>query len=604
MKRYITTALGLLLAVLASAQNLNPTVQVTNAYEGKLMEVEKQNIPMEVPDSLTRFDWNFNYSVFDNPYKGAYEFNPYFIEMKPDPVPYDGKNLYVRAGAGYTLHPEVQAVWTPTMKGRFRLTLYEDFKGYWGQYHDMRSSLINYNAPAGSDYETEVRSAASSRGNEIGNRTGVNAVLATKPVIFSLDGQFRWLNTLWNEESELNNAFGQSYVLNAKSNFSSAFSFEAGFRYDGMTNHPQRFDSNPDLSDYVFDKRVNENNLGGDLVLSYSITDPLSISLTGSYDHFYFKDVATPDEGYVIADWLNISPVCTYKGDRASISAGLKFSDVWKDRDFKDSPESGCYKGKRLFPQLNISYELIEEALVASAFLTGGQKFNSYASLLETNHFFPAEASHNYFSTLADASVNTFDAGISFSGRIKSVFQYKLDGGYAKHLNTLVDGVRVDNFVETRPLLKYSMADYNLLYADFNGSWRSDRIDASALLRVQKMNMKRVTASVLPAPRFVGSADITYNWNRRIFAGVSAEWSTSRRAEIPDYTPKMNPNKQVTLYVNAPGWVDLGVNAEFKVTNKFSLWLKGGNLLNKVVMRNFLIAEKGPYVTAGVCLVL
>ena len=594
MRRYITSALGLLLAVLASAQNLNPTVQVTNAYEGKLMEVEKQNIPMAVPDSLTRFDWNFNYSVFDNPYKGAYEFNPYFIEMKPDPVPFDGKNFYVRAGAGYTLHPEIQAVWTPAMKGRFRLTLYEDFKGYWGQYHDMRDALINENAPAGSDLEAEVRPEASSKGNEIGNRTGVNAVLATKPVIFSLDGQFRWLNTLWDEETEQNNAFGQSYVLNAKSNFSSAFSFEAGFRYDGMTNHPQRFD-----------KKVNENDLGGDLVLRYSITDPLSISLTGSYDHFYSKDVATPDEENVIADWLNISPICTYKGDRASISAGLKFSDVWKDGDFRGSQESSCYsKGGRIFPQINVSYELIEDGLVASAFLTGGQKFNSYASMLETNHFFPAEASHNYFSTLADASVNKFDAGISFSGRIKSVFQYKLDGGYAKHLNTLVEGVRVDNFVETRPLLKYSMADYNLLYADFNGSFRSDRIDASAFLRVQKMKLKRVTASVLPVPRFVGSADITYNWNRRIFAGVSAEWSTSRRAEIPDYIPELNPNKQVTLYVNVPGWVDLGVNAEFKATNKFSLWLKGGNLLNMTVMRNFLVAEKGPYVTAGVCLVL
>ena len=60
----------------------------------------------------------------------------------------------------------------------------------------------------------------------------------------------------------------------------------------------------------------------------------------------------------------------------------------------------------------------------------------------------------------------------------------------------------------------------------------------------------------------------------------------------------------MTLFVNVPGWVDLGINAEFKVTNKFSLWLKGANLLNMNVMRNFLVVEKGPYVTAGVCLVL
>lgn len=606
MRKYITIAVSALLALSASAQNLNPTVQVTNAYEGKLMEVEKQTVPMAIPDSLTQFDWNFNYSVFDNPYKGAYEFNPYLIEMKPDPVKFDGRNLYVRAGAGYSLHPEIHAVWTPSLKGRFGITLYEDFKGFWGQYHTMRGALTNPEAPAGTDYETEVRpNGTAVKGNEIGNRTGVKAVFATKPVVFSFDGQYRWLNTLWDDSMELNNAYGQSYLLNAKSNFSSAFSFDASVRYEGMSNHPQRFDTNPGLEDYVFDKKVHDNDLGGDFLLSYSITNPLSISLAGSYDHFYFKDIAVPDEDYSIADWLNIGPICTYRGERASISAGVKFSDVWKNGDFRDTQETGaCYKGRRIFPQLNVSYELVEEALVASAFIKGGQKFNSYASLLETNHFFPAQASHNYYSTLADASVNALDAGISLSGRVKSVFQYKIDGGYARYLNSLVEEVRLDSHIETRYLLNYSLGDYNLLYADFNGSWRSDRIDASALLRVQKMNIKRGFVSVLPEPRFVGSADFTYNWNRRIFAGVSAEWATSRRTGFPEYSPKLNPGNIVTLFVNVPGWVDLGINAEFKVTNKFSLWLKGANLLNMNVMRNFLVVEKGPYVTAGVCLVL
>lgn len=601
MKQYITIALGLLATVAASAQNLNPTVQVTNAYEGKLMEVEKQNVTMAVPDSLTQFDWNFNYSVFDNPYKGAYEFNPYLIEMKPDPVPYDGKNFYVRAGAGYSFHPEVQAVWTPSLKGRFGISIYEDFKSYLGQYHDLRSALTDPEISLGTDYEAEIRPVSTFNGRESGNRTGVKARFVTRPVVLSLDGQFRWLNTLWDSETELNNAYGQSYVFSAKSNNSSAFFFDASVRYDGMTNHPQRVDSNPELSEYVFNKRLNENDLGGNLVLRYSLSDPLSISLTGSYDHFYFKDVETLDEGYVVADWLDISPMCTYNGERASISAGLKFSDVWRDKDFSDE---NCFKGRKIYPQIRASYELAKEALVVSAFLSGGQSFNSYASLLETNHFLPVDASHNYYSTLADASENTLDAGISFSGRLKSKFQYKLDGGYARYLNALREGVRLDFFAETRPMLRYMLTDYNLLYASLNGSWRSDRVDASAFLKVQDVKLADPAEPVLSVPRFVGSADFTYNWNRRIFAGVSAEWSTSRSVAFPDFSPYLNPGNSVTLFINTPGWVDLGVNAEFKASNKFSLWLKGGNLLNKVVMRDFLVAEKGPYGTIGICVVL
>ena len=58
-------------ALSAGAQNLNPTVSVTRDYEGKLMEVHKPSMAMFVPDSLHRFDLDFDYSVFANPYKGA-----------------------------------------------------------------------------------------------------------------------------------------------------------------------------------------------------------------------------------------------------------------------------------------------------------------------------------------------------------------------------------------------------------------------------------------------------------------------------------------------------------------------------------------------------
>ena len=55
----------------ASAQNLDPTVEVRRTYEGKLLEAHKPQLSMSVPDSLTRFDLDFDYSVFETPYKGS-----------------------------------------------------------------------------------------------------------------------------------------------------------------------------------------------------------------------------------------------------------------------------------------------------------------------------------------------------------------------------------------------------------------------------------------------------------------------------------------------------------------------------------------------------
>ena len=47
-------------SVAASAQNLDPTVEVNRSYEGKLMEVHKPMLEMAVPDSVLRFDLDFD----------------------------------------------------------------------------------------------------------------------------------------------------------------------------------------------------------------------------------------------------------------------------------------------------------------------------------------------------------------------------------------------------------------------------------------------------------------------------------------------------------------------------------------------------------------
>ena len=65
-RRYILICAAVFATALtAGAQNLNPTVEVTNQFEGKVMEVAKPVIDMAVPDSLLRFDLEFDYSVFE-----------------------------------------------------------------------------------------------------------------------------------------------------------------------------------------------------------------------------------------------------------------------------------------------------------------------------------------------------------------------------------------------------------------------------------------------------------------------------------------------------------------------------------------------------------
>jgi hypothetical protein len=218
------------------------------------------------------------------------------------------------------------------------------------------------------------------------------------------------------------------------------------------------------------------------------------------------------------------------------------------------------------------------------------------------NHHLSMLASSSYPYRIGDATVNALDAGIGISGRVRSIFQYDAQAGFTRSLNAPMDAVFIlpdsyDGLSSAGILPVITMADYKLVYADLNGTLVCDRLDASANLRVQKSIFEEgMENGAFTLPLFTGSAELVYNWNKRVFAGLSAFWATGREGSFT----RLNPDTEVKCHV--PGWVDLGVNAKFRVDNHFSLWAEGRNLLNQTVMRNFLISEKGPYFTAGICL--
>jgi len=130
MKR-IAIVLGLFSACMTCfAQGIDASVQVTNEFESSVPDMNKMNIAMSVPDTLRRFDYNFDYSGFDKPFKGVYEFSPYSVLVKPESSEYDGRKMFLRAGAGYTLHPELDFVWSPLAGEKFALNVFATSDGY------------------------------------------------------------------------------------------------------------------------------------------------------------------------------------------------------------------------------------------------------------------------------------------------------------------------------------------------------------------------------------------------------------------------------------------------------------------------------------------
>ena len=66
MKKIIICFAMLCISVSVSvAQNLDPTVEVTRGYKVELAEVHKPYMDMAVPDSVQKFDLDFEYSDHD-----------------------------------------------------------------------------------------------------------------------------------------------------------------------------------------------------------------------------------------------------------------------------------------------------------------------------------------------------------------------------------------------------------------------------------------------------------------------------------------------------------------------------------------------------------
>ena len=179
-----------------AGQAIDPTVEVTRDYEGKLMEVHKPLFKMPVADSLQHFDLEFDYSVYDSPYKGTYDFNPYLLNTRPAPAPYSGKSLWLKAGAGYALQPVLDFVWTPGLKGRFRMSVYGSHRSYIGRYRGIRDVYDGSQVRLEDPYRTGYGSRSGADGStawsgyDMVTVAGVNGSVAWGGGEFSFDAGY------------------------------------------------------------------------------------------------------------------------------------------------------------------------------------------------------------------------------------------------------------------------------------------------------------------------------------------------------------------------------------------------------------------------------
>ena len=474
----IISAVLLALTVPAGAQNINQSVQVTNDYLTRFADFQKQGGELQVPDSLLRFDYNFDYSVFETPYRGSYEFSPYRIEATPAARLSDANKLYLRAGAGYTLHPELQFAWRMLDEPNFRIGVTADAGGFAGTYL--------------------TRGGAPFRGHDLWGRAALDGEYLTDATRWTYG--FGYENILAGEDVEtpsFRSGFHSAILTgraHSRPGATSRFLYDADVRYRYST----------DLYEPQLDRgKLGENSVHAGLSLGADIQEGLRAYVDAAFDMDNQRQYGEMFNGKYSAFVAAVTPHVEFVLGPVRLDAGLRadFGKVVKRK--------GSFA---LAPAVTARYDLPDYGLELFAEATGGQAVVSHYDLKQLNHFVyrtkePPFVSQEKLHLKAGAA-----------GHWRSALQYEVTAGFVDYAS--------------QPLVALggvAPVDFHSVYLQLRGAWHDARLDVDGALRAGSCRLPAEADAYAPAAL---TADLrgTYNWQKRIYAGAYLQASSARRS--------------------------------------------------------------------------
>lgn len=600
--RKIHIAVAALLVCTASlAQNINPTVEVTNTYQGDPSDVLKPVQKMNVPDSLLRFDMDFDYTVFEKPYQGAYKFKPYQLNMRPDKDAYRGRSIYLKTGAGYSLHPQLEFVFGPEQRGPFQMSVYATHKSYFGKYKTFAPTFE----------EDHFRYDAA-----LDTYKGYDALTTA-----GFEGRYNWEKTI---ASFRVGYYGLMTKDTLSKRMYNGFDFNARVRSNN--SEPSHFHY-----DVSLDGRIGNDRLDYGDEVYYGSANPLYTMYTSGYTSglpllgrgkkdvregwFRLKGEFGPQLDYFHRILVGLeAETASYGGDlfdgntgrialipkyefetgRWDLSLGLRIEMLSHSgqSDTISFRPMHTKKGRTLYPEVRVGFTAADNVLLY-ANLTGGSTINAYCEQLAYNHHF--NPLYAFLSPLMDNSVEKYNLRAGVKGNLGSRLQFDVNGGVSGVENGLVDDALLLSFM---PLVNYE--DYSLIYANVLLGLKAGGFDFDASVRFRNQQFADENTTAFKLPKFSGDFRAVYNFGQRVYFGTRLGIA-SKRERILSFA--VYPSETIRPYtVVLPGYVDLGLLAGWQLNRRLGFWAEAGNLLCDNVQRNLFYAEKDLWITAGITL--
>lgn len=540
--RKITTALALLaLCAPLSAQNINQTVEVTNDYRTRFEDFQKQSPSMTVPDSLFRFDYDFDYSVFETPYRGSYEFSPYRIEVTPEARQRDGSRLYLRAGAGFTLHPQLEFATQLLDEEDFKIGVVADMRGFSGNYRlSQQGGLVapGHDVMAGLALNGQYLRPKARMSYQFGYEGIFSGEDVAEPIYIGGFNSALLMGRIQSREAGIAPFF---------------YDVELRYRYSGDS----------------FPKTWDPSHVGASNVRAFASFGPVlqekyRILFDVLADIDFLRKDGVMFGGNLAATVTTIKPHLDFRVGKIDLDAGVRLGGTFMD-------------GNRHFvlaPDVTARMAMTAYDAELYAGVSGGPVLQGHYDLKQLNHFAPLTA-----GSTAVVSRERIRIRAGANGHWGSRLQYEAEAGYV-----------AASAMPIASMLSVTTADVKAAYFQARGVWTSPRLEVDGGFRYAYM---RIAAD---APGFSPSAltiDLrgTYNWQQRIHAGLFLQYASLRKS-------------LGRVYEDIPGYANLGLTGEWRIDSRWTAWAEAGNLLGMPIERMPGYIEKSPYLTLGFSLKL
>lgn len=601
MKQTDILIFAALLAVpymLEAQDGRNQTVVVTNKFSFDSSAIEKHQLEMAVPDTLNVFEQSFNYSVFDKPYEGAYEFKPYNLNLKPVTGQEENKQFWMKAGIGYTLFPELDLVYEPVRGKRCSFGIFARHRSFAGDYRKLGVDA--------DELFIQARNADGKReywggwNYDMDNEAGLNFSYDWARTGLSLTAAYSGLQQRdWLSVRSLDQAVADLKVYSKRPS-SKVFNYSA-------------------FLSYRFGRDYTQSSLGKSELMEHNMSFGFSFVADLKAKGHFALDAGADVSMYTnalshTALVVEFLPQYVWENGGWFIKAGVRLDipdTTDKDANLENQGE-GKSHSQYAYPDVSVSYEFRNIPLNVYLNVTGGERLRSYSSIVDdyrhysifSRHSDPSgspEGNLKFSHPLLKNEVKRVNAEFGLRGSIRSVFSYNLSVSYAEKASLALEAIdfasltlRTGENASEVPYYSIGYANAGQLNARAEAEYSDDWGTVGLKLLYTDLYLRNDAPQsyILPAA-LTGNLDIRFNIMKRLHFGLGCEFSTPRQVHCGSA-----PVQDFKL----PAYGDPYLGAGYTCNNMISVWIKANRFTGQTIYSTPLYSERGPKIIAGMSL--